>query len=129
MQILPSQAQSADAEVSTRLEEAGPAVMNASISRPWLLTEPRAVQRRVLKAVGEQAGIALEFKHVEEILRFAEEDGPTGKELSLPLGWKLVREPEAMVFITPDLRSQKRIPDYEYPLSIPGRAFVPEIGG
>jgi tRNA(Ile)-lysidine synthase len=129
VQILPSQAQSADAEVSARLEEGGPAVMNASISRPWLLTEPRAVQRRVLKAVGEQAGIALEFKHVEEILRFAEEDGPTGKELSLPLGWKLVREPEAIVFITPDLRSQKRIPDYEYPLSIPGRAFVPEIEG
>ena len=48
-----------------------------------------AVQRRVLKAIGEQAGIPLEFKHIEEILRFAAEDGPAGKELSLPLGWKL----------------------------------------
>jgi tRNA(Ile)-lysidine synthase len=116
-------------ELLARLEEAGPAVMNASLSRPWLLTEPRAVQRRVLKAIGEQAGIPLEFKHIEEILRFAEEDGPSGKELSLPLGWKILRQPEAMIFITPDLRGHERIPDYEYPLSVPGRTIIPELGG
>ena len=102
--------------------------MNASVSRPWLLTEPIAVQRRVLKAIGEQAGIPLEFKHIEEILHFAAEDGPSGKELSLPLGWKIVREPEALVFITPDLRRQERVPDYEYSLPVPGRAMVPELG-
>jgi tRNA(Ile)-lysidine synthase len=102
--------------------------MNASVSRPWLLTEPRAVQRRALKAIGEQAGIPLEFKHIEEILRFAAEDGPSGKELSLPLGWKIVREPEAMVFVTPDLRRQERVPDYEYPLAVPGSVLVPELG-
>jgi tRNA(Ile)-lysidine synthase len=33
-----------------------------------------------------------------------------------------------MVFLTPDLRRQERIPDYEYPLAVPGRAFVPEVG-
>jgi tRNA(Ile)-lysidine synthase len=115
-------------ELLERLQQPGPAVMNASVSRPWLLTEPRAVQRRVLKAMGEQAGIPLEFKHVEEILRFAGEEGPTGKELSLPLGWKIVREPEVMVFVTPDLRRQERIPDYEYSLAVPGRVFVPEVG-
>ncbi len=102
--------------------------MNASVSRPWLLTEPKAVQRRVLKAIGEQAGIPLEFKHIEEILRFAGEDGAPGKELSLPLGWKIVREPEAMVFVTPNLRRQERVPDYEYSLAVPGRAMVPEAG-
>src|SRR5208283_81169 len=74
------------------------------------------------------AGIPLEFKHVEEILRFAAEDGPSGKELSLPLGWKLRREPEAVVFLTPDLRRQERIPDYEYPLAVPGRVLAPELG-
>ena len=66
----------ANPELLRRLEEPGPALMNGSVSRPWLLTEPRAVQRRVLKAIGEQAGIPLEFKHIEEILRFAAEDGP-----------------------------------------------------
>jgi tRNA(Ile)-lysidine synthase len=119
---------SPDPELLHRLEQPGPALMNASVSRPWLLTEPRAVQRRVLKAIGEQAGIPLEFKHIEEILRFAAEDGPSGKEWSLPLGWKIVREPEAMVFVTPDLRRQERVPDYEYSLAVPGRVFVPELG-
>jgi tRNA(Ile)-lysidine synthase len=126
VQIQPSH--SPDPALLARLKESGPAVMNASVSRPWLLTEPRAVQRRVLKAIGEQVGIPLEFKHIEEILRFAAQDGPAGKELSLPLGWKLVREPEAMVFVTPDLRRQERIPDYEYALPVPGRTAVPEVG-
>ncbi len=115
-------------ELVERLEQSGPAIMNASISRPWLLTEPRAVQRRVVKAIGDEARIPLEFKHVEEILRFAAEEGPSGKELSLPLGWKVRREPEAVVFVTPDLRHQERIPDYEYPLAVPGRSLVAELG-
>jgi len=120
--------QSNSSALLERLEEPGPAVMNASVSRPWLLTEPRAVQRRVLKAIGEQAGIPLEFKHVEEMLRFAAEDGPPGKELPLPLRWKLVREPESMVFVTPDLRREPLVPDYEYLLAIPGSVSVPELG-
>jgi tRNA(Ile)-lysidine synthase len=129
VQIQPSRPGLSDPELLARLEQAGPAVMNASVSRPWLVTEPKAVQRRVLKAIGEQAGIPLEFKHIEKILRFAAEDGPSGRELSLPLGWKIVREPEAVVFITPDLRRQERFPDYEYSLDVPGRAAIPEIGG
>jgi len=85
------QIQPSNPELLERLEQPGPAVMNASVSRPWLLTEPRAVQRRIVKAIGERAGIPLEFKHIEEILRFAADDGPSGKELSLPLGWKIRR--------------------------------------
>lgn len=118
-----------DSGLLKRIEESEFVVMNASVSRPWLLTEPRAVQRRVLKAIGEQAGIPLEFKHIEEILRFAAEEGPTGKELSLPLGWKLLREPEAIVLVTPDLRQKQRVVDYEYPLPVPGRVVVSEVGG
>jgi tRNA(Ile)-lysidine synthase len=121
------QIQPSNRELLERLAQPDLAIMNASLSRPWLLTEPRAVQRRVLKAIGEQAGIPLEFKHIEEILRFAADDGPSSKELSLPLGWKLVRDPEAMVFLTPDLRRQERIPDYEYELTVPGRVMLPEL--
>jgi tRNA(Ile)-lysidine synthase len=128
VQIQPQQPELQNTELLERLDEPGPAVMNASLSRPWLLTEPRAVQRRVLKAIGEQAGIPLEFKHIEGILRFAAGDGPTGKELSLPLGWKVLREPEAMVFLTPDLRQQERVPDYAYLMAVPGRIVVPELG-
>jgi tRNA(Ile)-lysidine synthase len=124
----PSPSLPVDSSLRSRIADAPWLVMDASVSRPWLLTEPRAVQRRVLKAIGEQAGIPLEFKHIEEILRFAGEDSPSGKELSLPLGWKIRREPEAMVFLTPDLRRQGRISDYEYPLAVPGRVLVPELG-
>ncbi len=131
VQIAPSKTDSGFqpqvSELSERIEQARHAIANASLSRPWLLTEPKAVQRRVIKAIGEQAGISLEFKHVEEILRFATEDG-TGRELSLPGGWKIVREPEAMVFVTPDLRRLEPLGDYEYVLGVPGRVFVPELG-
>jgi tRNA(Ile)-lysidine synthetase-like protein len=102
--------------------------MDASLDRIWFLGEPVAVQRRVVKAIGEEAGIPLEFRHVEEILRFAAESGSSGKEWSLPLGWKVVREPEQLVFITPDLREPNAPRDYQYELLIPGRIVVGEVG-
>jgi tRNA(Ile)-lysidine synthase len=104
------------------------AAMNASVDRMWLLAEPEAVQRRLVKAVGEHADIPFEFKHVEEILRFAADRGATGKKLSLPLGWTALVEPEALVFLPPDPRQPENLPrDYEYPLTVPGRVRVPEI--
>ena len=102
-------------------------VANASVSRPWFLSEPVAVQRRVLKAIGKHAGIPLEFKHVEEIVVFAAEEG-RGRELTLPLGWKLVRHADELLFVTPDLRKADPPLDYEHELSVPGRAFLPEVG-
>jgi tRNA(Ile)-lysidine synthase len=116
-------------QLRERLEQPGPLVMNATVDLMWLLSESIAVQRRAIKAVGELAGFPLQFKHVEEILRFASDEDGTGKQLSLPLGWSVVREPMALTFLTPDLRSQERIPpDYEYVLPVPGRAIVPEAG-
>ncbi len=108
-------------------EEEKDVATTASVSRPWLLTEPKAVQRRVIKAIGEQAGIPLEFRHVEEILRFAVEEGPAGKELSLPLGWRLVREAEQVLFVAPGPQIRKPT-DYQYSLPVPGSVFVPELG-
>jgi len=103
-------------------------VVNASVSRMWFLGEPAAVQRRLVKAIGEHAGIPLEFKHVEEVLRLAQEDGPLGKVLSLPLGWTVRREPDELLFLTPDLRQLSAPRDYEYELSAPGTALVVEAG-
>ena len=129
VQISPTQS-----GLSTTMEETDPSIMNASVSRAWLLTEPLAVQRRLVKAIGEYAGIPLEFKHIEEILRFAAEEHGAGKKLSLPLGWKVAREPESLVFLAPDPRihdprNQDSVtPDYEYELPIPGRAMVSETG-
>jgi tRNA(Ile)-lysidine synthase len=100
---------------------------NVSIHKKELLAEPVAVQRRLIRAIGEEAGIPLEFKHIEEILRFASEDAPSGKKLSLPLGWSLKREADVLWFSPPSLHGQKRsCDDYEYGLPVPGRATVPE---
>jgi tRNA(Ile)-lysidine synthase len=93
----------------------------------WFLGEPVAVQRRLVKAIGERAGIPLEFKHVEEILRLAAEGG-AHSELSLPMGWKLILEPEELIFVTPDLRHPMPPQDYEYELPLGGRIAVYEAG-
>ena len=115
-------------DLQSRSDDAPWLVMNASVDRLWFLGEPTAVQRRVMKAIGEEAGIPLEFKHIEEILRFASEEGKSGKELSLPLGWKIVRRPEELQFVTPDLRGAPPAQDYDYALSVPGKTAVPEAG-
>jgi tRNA(Ile)-lysidine synthetase-like protein len=115
-------------DLRLRIENAGWVVMNASVSRMWFLGEAVAVQRRLVKAIGENAGIPLEFKHVEEILRVAGEEDASGKAVSLPLGWKVVVEPEALRFVTPDLREPSPLQDYEYELPFPGRVSVYEAG-
>ncbi len=115
-------------DLRSKIDNAPWLVMNASVSRMWFLGESIAVQRRLVKAIGKNAGIPLEFKHVEEILRVVAEDGGSGKELSLPLGWKLVLEPEELRFVTPDLRDSAQPQDFEYELPVPGRIVVYEAG-
>jgi tRNA(Ile)-lysidine synthase len=116
-----------DATLQSEIDNAPWLVANASVSRPWFLSEPIAVQRRVVKAIGEHAGIPLEFKHVEEILGFAAEERH-GKELTLPVGWKLVRHADELLFVTPDLRKAGPPLEYDHELKVPGRAILAGIG-
>jgi tRNA(Ile)-lysidine synthase len=116
-----------DATLQSEIDNAPWLVANASVSRPWFLSEPIAVQRRVVKAIGEHAGIPLEFKHVQEILGFAAEEGH-GKELTLPVGWKLVRHADELLFVTPDLRKAGPPLEYDHELKVPGRAILAGIG-
>ncbi len=128
VQLTPSGADSArsDAEDSTGC---GAHAMNVSIDLRWLLAEPLAVQRRVIKSIGEEAEFALQFKHIEEILRFAATEANTGKHLALPLGWRVAREEDSLVFLSPggDLRLEAT-QDYSYPLPVPGQVQIPELG-
>ena len=114
-------------DLQWRIDSAPWLVANASVSRVWFLGEPIAVQRRLVKAIGEHAGIPLEFKHVEEILRFAAE-GKSAKELSLPLGWKITRHDDELLFVTPDLRNPVESKEYDYSLQVPGRCEIVEAG-
>ncbi len=124
-----SQSQSGeDSGLESKIDNAPWLVADAILDRFWFLSQPVAVQRRVVKAIGERAGIPLEFKHVDETVRFAEADGPDGKEVSLPHGWKVVRQPGQLIFLTPDLREPAPARDYEYELSVPGRVSLGELG-
>ncbi|HET7442992.1 MAG TPA: tRNA lysidine(34) synthetase TilS, partial [Terriglobales bacterium] len=103
----------------------------AYLNRAWLLAESLAVRRRVLKKLGEQAGVPLEFKHVEEILRFAAEHGAAGKELALPKGWTLLWKEEFMTLLPPSaarIATEDADEGYGYELTVPGSVPVPEIG-
>jgi len=121
-------ASSPTADLQSRVESTNWLVMNASVSRGWLLSEPLAVQRRVVKAVGDYAGIPLEFRHIDEVLRFADEERETGKVLGLPRGWKVLRRPEELLFVTPDLRDESVQQDYEYDLPVPGEIVISQSG-
>ncbi|HEX3322623.1 MAG TPA: tRNA lysidine(34) synthetase TilS [Terriglobales bacterium] len=101
------------------------APLDALLDAPWFLTEHVAVQRRVLKAIGDIAGVPLEFQHIEEMRRFAEE-GAVGKYLELPLGWRFEKEAASFAFVQPVPNSD--LVEYEYELPIPGRVQVSEAG-
>lgn len=84
---------------------------------------PLALQRRLVRAVGEQLGLQLEFRHVEDVLAVA-----TGEERSaaLPGGWTVCRNRSALRFEPADSTASDSELDYEYHLAVPGRTEVPE---
>ena len=118
--------QIADSGQHTPPEESS-GTMNAMLDLGWLIHEPLAVQRRVIKAVGKSVGIMLEFKHVEEILQFSLAEASPGRELVIPQGWRVCREPDALLFLAPG-RDHETPKEYEYQFPLPGRAIVPELG-
>jgi tRNA(Ile)-lysidine synthase len=121
-------AEATASDVGSKISDVPWLVMNASVDRLWFLGELLAVQRRVIKAIGDEAGIPLEFKHIEEIVRFAVDEAGSGGEISLPLGWKVTRDPYQILFLTPNLSETAPAGDYEYELPVPGEVKVCEIG-
>lgn len=115
-------------DLDARIDDVPWVVMNASVDRLWFVGEPLAVQRRVIKAIGEEAGIPLEFKHIEEIVGFSAQERGSGGEIALPYGWKVTRDHDHIYFVTPDLRDSEPAPDYEYDLPVPGEIKIWEIG-
>jgi tRNA(Ile)-lysidine synthase len=98
------------------------------LSRAGLLSEPKALQRRILRHwIGLTRGHlrGLEFVHIEELLRLINEGPPQGR-LSIPGGWELVREYDT-VKLAKASRSLKRI-CYTYEFSIGTVLRIPEAG-
>jgi tRNA(Ile)-lysidine synthase len=79
-----------------------------------------AVRRRLVRAAGEELGLNLEFRQVEELLSLAEE----GERASLCAGWVVVRKQGELRFEVVSDRPS----DYRYELSVPGEVRVSEAG-
>jgi len=85
---------------------------------------PLAVQRRLLRAMGEELGATLEFKHIQELLALAGQKKP-GAELELP-GALVARNSMRELQISD--RAEGQPAEYSYPLEVPGEVTVAELG-
>jgi tRNA(Ile)-lysidine synthase len=86
---------------------------------------PVAIQRRLLRALGDQLGVALEFKHIQQLLLFADA-GKSSKALTLPGGLEARRtHRELQLIATPESQPPA---EYHYSLPVPGQVEVAELG-
>jgi tRNA(Ile)-lysidine synthase len=100
---------------------------NVFLDLAWLLSEETAVQRRIIRAAADEAGLALDFHHVEDILHLAAEAASTGKELLLPGGWRVVCSEDALEFAAQPAVLAPANPDYELRLKVPGEVAIAQI--
>ena len=84
---------------------------------------PLAFQRRLLRRFAERNDLALDFEHVEKLLRCAHGELP---KTELPGGWLAVRRGDCLELPAPAPESP--CPGYEYALPIPGEVKIAEIG-
>src|SRR5208283_3766805 len=84
---------------------------------------PLAFQRRLLRQFAETENLALDFEHVEKLLRCA--SGELAKT-ELPGGWLASRRGECLELLSP--APGQACVSYEYTLPIPGEVHIPEIG-
>ncbi|HWR36535.1 MAG TPA: tRNA lysidine(34) synthetase TilS [Clostridia bacterium] len=95
----------------------------AAVGISALAHHPLALRRRLIRFAAEQAGLALDFHHIEELLSVAER---TTSRCVLPNGYFAERRGGELVI-------KPRVPtvvveDYEYHLGVPGEVVVREAG-
>jgi tRNA(Ile)-lysidine synthase len=97
-------------------------VLALELSR--LRSLPLATQRQVFHSLAQRMGIALEFKHVQQLTSLMERQ-KLGRRLVLPGDLVVNRTARELQFsrFVPDLPK-----DYCYSLPIPGEIVVPELG-
>src|SRR5271165_6418786 len=84
---------------------------------------PLALQRRLLRRFAEAAGLALDFEHVEQLLRCAHGELP---KTELPGGWAATRRGECLELRA--IQAEPTLAGYEYVLPIPGEVHIAETG-
>jgi tRNA(Ile)-lysidine synthase len=83
-----------------------------------------AVRRRLVRAAGEELGLNLEFRQVEEILGLASEGG----RASLSVGWGVSLQKAELRFEVILGAAWDGASGYRYELSVPGAVLVSEAG-
>jgi tRNA(Ile)-lysidine synthase len=96
-----------------------------SVECSTLQSQPLALQRRLLRAMGEHFGVALEFKHVQELLLFVP-GNKAGRELDLP--GDLVAGSSFRELQLSRRQTSPVSEDYLYSLPVPGEVQIPELG-
>jgi tRNA(Ile)-lysidine synthase len=97
----------------------------------WLVTQPLAVQRRLIYAAAEKLGGNLDFEHVERVLAALAE---TDSNVELPADMRVHVNGRELRFSGGRLSQQElstnsvRNSNYEYRVSVPGEVVVPELG-
>ncbi len=92
-----------------------------------LLQKPLAIQRRLIRALAERAGLRLEYQHVERILATIRSVQPNeSKEVELPSGWVATCTGRELRLDQRVQREQAQ-PDYQYLLKVPGEVAIPEL--
>ncbi|MCU1270917.1 MAG: tRNA(Ile)-lysidine synthetase-like protein [Acidobacteriaceae bacterium] len=81
---------------------------------------PLALRRRLVRAAAETLGMALEFRHVEEIL----DQQSDGNSSVLPREWIVTRHGDELRF----RKALEAASDYQYELPVPGKITVIEAG-
>ena len=84
---------------------------------------PLALQRRLLRRFAETEGLALDFEHVEQLLRCAHGELP---KTELPGGWSASRRGECLELRA--IQAEPTLAGYEYVLPIPGEVHIAETG-
>jgi tRNA(Ile)-lysidine synthase len=85
---------------------------------------PLALQRRILKRFVEDACIAIDFDHVEKLLRCAT---GTLARAELPRGWLAERKHDCLKLRQLESATESP-PGYEYVLLVPGEVHIAELG-
>ncbi len=105
-------------ELASRMSESGGL---AIADLPQL---PLALQRRLLKAFAEDAGLALDFEHVEKLRRCAL--GELAKA-ELPSGWLGECQADSLELRALGTEAGAML-QYEYLLAVPGEVQIAELG-
>jgi len=85
---------------------------------------PLALRRHVIHGMAQRLGVALEFKHIQQLTALAEH-GKHGAKLVLPDGLLANRTAREIQF---SKNKQEPPENYCYSLPIPGEVSVPELG-